>query len=96
MIIRIMGEGQWDVPESELAHLNRIDSCVEHAIEVSSQTELTRALTELGATIRRLGSPVADDVIVNSDLIVPDVAATLEEVSVWLSENSSGSGLIPG
>ena len=47
-------------------------------------------------TVRTVGTPVADDNIVDSNLIVPDVSATIEEVSVWLSENPTGDGLIPG
>ena len=95
MIIRIVGEGQWQVPDTEMNHLNRIDSRVEHAIETTSQSELTEALSELVTTVRTIGTPIADDNIVDSDLIVPDVSATIEEVSVWLSENPAGDGLIP-
>ena len=96
MIIRIVGEGQWQVPDTEMGRLNRIDARVEHAIEAASQNELTEALTELVTTVRTVGTPVADDNIVDSNLIVPDVSATIEEVSVWLSENPTGDGLIPG
>ena len=52
MIIRIVGEGQWQVPDTEMEHLNRIDARVEHAIDIASQNELTEALTELVATVR--------------------------------------------
>ena len=96
MIIRIVGEGQWQVPDIEMGHLNRIDARVEHAIGTTSQNELTEALTELVTTVRTVGTPIADDNIIDSDLIVPDVSATIEEVSVLLSENPAGDGLIPG
>ncbi|WCC80533.1 hypothetical protein O6R08_03220 [Cutibacterium equinum] len=96
MIIRIVGEGQWQVPDTEMDHLNIIDARVERAIEKTSQSELTEALSELVTTVRTVGTPIADDNIVDSDLIVPDVSATIEEVSVWLSENPAGDGLIPG
>ena len=95
MIIRIVGDVQWQAPDTEMNHLNRIDSRVEHAIETTSQSELTEALSELVTTVRTIGTPIADDNIVDSDLIVPDVSATIEEVSVWLSENPAGDGLIP-
>ena len=61
-----------------------------------SMNELTEALTELVTTVRTVGTPIADDNIIDSDLIVPDVSATIEEVLVWLSENPAGDGLIPG
>ena len=76
MIIRIVGEGQWQVPDIEMGHLNRIDARVEHAIETTSQNELTEALTELVTTVRTVGTPIADDNIIDSDLIVPDVSAS--------------------
>ena len=77
MIIRIVREGQWQVPDIEMGHLNRIDARVEHAIETTSQNELTEALTELVTTLRTVGTPIADDNIIDSDLIVPDVSATI-------------------
>lgn len=95
MIIRIVGEGQWQVPDTEMGHLNRIDARVEHAIGTTSQNELTEALTELVTTVRTVGTPIADDNIIDSDLIVPDVSATIEEVSVWLSENPAATVLYP-
>ena len=88
--------GSRSVPDTEMGHLNRIDARVEHAIGTTSQNELTEALTELVTTVRTVGTPIADDNIIDSDLIVPDVSATIEEVSVWLSENPAGDGLIPG
>lgn len=96
MIIRIVGEGQWELPDDLLAELNTIDSRVEHAVETANQSELTSALSDLVATVRGKGQPVADDVVVDSDLIVPDVSSTVEEVTVWLEENPAGDGLIPG
>ena len=86
MIIRIVGEGQWQVPDTEMGHLNRIDARV----------CLLYTSPELVTTVRTVGTPIADDNIIDSDLIVPDVSATIEEVSVWLSENPAGDGLIPG
>lgn len=96
MIIRIMGEGQWDVPDSVLHELNGIDSQVEHAVATGSQDELTTALTHLVTTLRTQGHQVPDDQILDSDLIVPDETATVEEVSRLLAGNGSGDGLIPG
>lgn len=96
MIIRIMGEGQWEVPDSDLSIFNEIDGQVEHAVTTGSQTELTAALSQLVATVKAHGRPIADEEITDSDLIIPDEAATVEEVSHLLAENASGEGLIPG
>ena len=37
MIIRILGEGQYDVPEGEVAGLDSLDDHLEHAVELLSQ-----------------------------------------------------------
>lgn len=96
MIIRILGEGQWEVPDSALPEFNQIDRRVEHAVTAGSQQELTAALSQLAATVRSRGRQVADDEITDSDLIVPDETATVEEVSALLAGNGAGDGLIPG
>lgn len=96
MIIRIVGEGQWNVPDDKLGALNEIDARVEHAVETANQTELTAALSDLVTMVRTEGAPIGDDVVTDSDLIVPDVSSTIEEITVWLSENAAGDGLIPG
>ena len=43
--------------------------------------------------MRSAGTPVPDDELVDSDLILPDVDATLEEVQELLS--GSEEGLVP-
>ena len=37
MIVRILGEGQWDVEEAHLEVLNALDGAVESAVENSDE-----------------------------------------------------------
>ena len=94
MIVRILGEGQWDVPADAVDGLNALDDQVEQAVEQQDQDKLAHALTELLAEVRSLGTPVPDDTIVDSELILPDVGSSLADVEALLAESSEG--LIPG
>ena len=76
MIVRIVGEGQWEVPESELGDLNVIDAKVEKAVDDADQSALTAALTELVNRVRTHGEPVSEATVTDSDLIIPDISST--------------------
>ncbi len=94
MIVRILGEGQWDVPESAITGLNALDDQVEQAVAQQDQTQLTLALAKLHDEVRTQGTRVADDQIRDSALILPDVGSSLADVEALLAE--SAEGLIPG
>lgn len=92
MIVRIMGEGQLELPESALEELNALDAAVETAVEAGDVDTFTTALGELLTAVRRLGSPVPEDFLHDSDLILPPADASIDEVRAMLSDD----GLIPG
>ena len=95
MIIRILGEGQWTVEPEQLDDLQSSDAKVERAMKERDQEALTEALEGLVAHIKELGVSLPDDVLADSDLIIPDTNATLEEVSLFLDDIGSEDGLIP-
>ena len=92
MIIRIMGEGQFDLADEHVDALNEFDAQLEAAIEAGDEATFGSALGALLDRIRALGEPVALDVLVPSSLVLPHESATLPEVRDLLS----GDGLIPG
>lgn len=95
MIIRIMGLGQWTMEPDELISLNAVDQAVEESVASGDQDALRAALKELVAGVKDVGVPVPDDVIVESDLVLPDVDATVEEVRALLDSTQEFYGLIP-
>ena len=95
MIVRIMGEGQWTVEEDRLDDLQSSDAKVEQAIADDDQDALSEALEGLIAHIKEVGALVPDDVLADSDLIIPDAGSTLDEVRAFLDEIGSDEGLIP-
>jgi hypothetical protein len=92
MIVRILGEGQWDVADDEIDALNQLDARVESAVNAGSESDLAAALAGLLDRVRTSGRPVPDDDIAVSDLVLPYVDATLDDVRDLLNDD----GLIPG
>jgi len=95
MIVRILGEGQWVVSDELRADLNDLDAKVNDAVDKDDQDELTAALERLLAKVREHAQEVPDDVVVESDFILPDESATLEEIRQLLDETPEFDGLIP-
>ncbi len=96
MIVRILGEGQLEVPDDEVNELNAIDGQVAAAVSGRDQVALTASLRRLNEELSRVGKPVADEELRSSDLILPGPDATLDEVAGLLEDNGRSQGLIPG
>lgn len=92
LIIRILGEGQYDVSEGALDHLNTLDAAVEAAIEADDEAMFRPALHALLDGVRTVGVAHELEAFDESDLILPDGDASIEEVRDLLAED----GLIPG
>ncbi len=85
MIIRILDEGQYDVPEASLAKLEALDAKLNTAIEAGDESGFASCLEELLSSVRQEGSPVDASTIVPSDLTLPHEGVTLEELKELLS-----------
>lgn len=92
MIVRILGEGQFEVHESELDRLNALDSELQEAVEAGDEARFRTALTTLLGHIHAAGDPVPVEIIEPSELVLPGPDSTLAEVHELLSDE----GLIPG
>ncbi|WP_031006957.1 PspA-associated protein PspAA [Streptomyces sp. NRRL F-5727] len=92
MIVRIMGEGQRELADSHFAELNRLDDELLSEMESGDEAGFRRTLGALLDAVRRLGTPLPDDALEPSALILPSPDATLDDVRKMLS----GDGLIPG
>ncbi|GGM46300.1 hypothetical protein ACFFX1_21865 [Dactylosporangium sucinum] len=92
MIIRILGEGQYDVPESALTELNTLDASVQTAVDAGDTTAFRAGLGDLLAAVRERGTHVPDDVLTVSNLVLPAPDSELADVAALLGDE----GLIPG
>jgi len=92
MIVRILGEGQLRVDDAATDELNVLDAALEKAVNAGDEQALRPALAALLDRVRSLGSPLPQDLIEPSDLILPYSDAGLDDVR----ELITGEGLIPG
>lgn len=95
MIVRILGEGQFLLEDADLDHLNELDDAVEAAAQRDDTDALASALEALLGSVRAQGTPLDDDLLVDSDVILPDADATPEQIRQWMGEDDSFDGLIP-
>jgi len=92
VIIRILGEGQYDVADHALDRLNELDTALETAVDAGDEAAFATALTELLGGVRSVGVAHPADSLDESDLILPPADATIDQVREMLNDE----GLIPG
>jgi hypothetical protein len=91
MIVRIATEGQYEFPDEDSDRLNDLDNDVVAAVEQGDETRFQEVFAALLELVRTEGKPVADDVLEESDVIIPPPDLTFEEAG----EQFTGEGLIP-
>jgi len=92
MIVRIMGEGQWNLADDKLTLLNEVDEKLEQAVSGNDVEGFKASFAALLELVRDSGERVPDDVLHDSDVILPPADSTLTE----MRELISGDGLIAG
>ncbi len=92
MIIRILGEGQYNLPGAHLDELNEIDNQLVEAVEVEDREKFAQFLDQMLHLVRDKGTVVPVDELIESDLILPEADITLEEAEHIFV----GDGLLPG
>lgn len=92
MIVRISGEGQFDVPEQDVTELNDLDTALTQAVEAGDEAQFQTALARLLGRVREVGTPLRDDELLPSEAILPGEGSSLAEVLDVLG----AEGLIPG
>jgi PspA-Associated protein len=91
MIVRISGEGQFDLADSESARLNELERVVIEAAEQGEEEDYKSAFAALLDHVRGAGAPVAEDELEGSDVILPPADTSLAEAAA----DFTGEGLIP-
>ena len=79
MIVRVMGEGQYEVADDVLDRLNELDRQALEALDREDEQELDAFLEQMGELVRSSGSKLPDDDLRASDVVVPSSDFTLEE-----------------
>lgn len=94
MIVRILGEGQFDVPDEALEELNALDRVAEQAVDQGDDDAFSHALSALLAAVRRGGTALPEDVLTTSQLVLPPADVTIAEVRHLFDDGNEG--LVPG
>ena len=89
MIVRILGEGQYELPDKEAAKLEKLDKKLMSAVEDGNDEAFRSALGALIGEVRKTGKPVAVDYLGPSDLALPGEGSTKEEVRSLLSDEGA-------
>jgi hypothetical protein len=91
MIVRISGEGQYRLEDADAQRLNELEAEVVRIAEGGSEDGFTDALGALLDYARSHGTPLADDELEPSDVILPPADVSFEEAR----KEFTGEGLIP-
>ncbi len=92
MIVRILTEGQFNLPGAHVDELNEIDNRLVEVVEQDDRPRFEALLKEMLDLVREKGTPVPVDELVESDLVLPEPDITLEEAE----ELFTGEGMLPG
>ena len=91
MIVRIMGEGQYRLPEDVHGRVNDLDNAVVAAVERNDEDAFHVAFEELLDVIRTGGEHLGDEELETSEVIIPPADTSMAEAAAEFS----GDGLIP-
>ena len=95
MIVRIIGEGDWEVSRDALEATNPLDRLIESAVNEGDELRFSRALAQLQERVRTRGRPVPYRPLFDPDVTLPPVGASLDAVRHWLEDQPEEDGLVP-
>ena len=91
MIVRILTEGQFNLPGAYVDELNEIDNKLVEVVGNDAAEQFPKVLKSMLDLVRENGTPVPLDELVESDLVLPEPDITLREAE----EIFTGEGLLP-
>jgi hypothetical protein len=91
VIVRILSEGQYEIDSDYLDQLNAIDNDVVSAIADGDRARFATLFQNLLSVVREHGTPLPNEDLRESDVILPPSDTTFEEAA----ELFVGQGAIP-
>jgi hypothetical protein len=91
VIVRVMGEGQYEIDDEVAKGLNDLDTQAANALEAGDEAKLAELLRRMAEAVRMNGARLPDDDLSPSDGIVPPTDFSLEEARRLFQDE----GLIP-
>jgi len=91
VIVRIAEDNQYDFPDDQAEALNDLDNQLVEAVEAGDQARFEDLWGKMIELVRSSGTPVGEDELVGSDVILPPADITFAEAA----REFTGEGLIP-
>ena len=91
MIVRILAERQYEVPEDLIGKLNELDNAAVAAVESGDETGFRELFDQMLEMVENGGSPLPDEELVESQVIIPPRDISFDEAKAEFT----GEGLIP-
>jgi len=91
VIVRISGEGQYRLADSDAQRLNELENGVVAIVEGGSADDFADAFGGLLDYVRAQGTPLGDDELEGSSVILPPADISFDEAA----REFTGEGLIP-
>ncbi len=91
MIVRISGEGQYELDDAHHGKLDELDDLVVAAVDGGDKDGYDQRFKDLLTFVRTEGKELPDDDLHGSDFILPPSDLTFEEAG----QEFTGEGLIP-
>jgi hypothetical protein len=88
VIVRILGEGRYDVPDADLPAIEQLDAQLVDAMDRGDEAAFAGTLADLIGQVRHTGKLLAPDDLRTSSLVVPHDGSTLDEVRSLLAEGA--------
>jgi PspAA-like protein len=91
VIVRISGEGQYEVPDGLVDKLNSLDNEAVAAVEAGDEPRFQELFDQMLQLVKNDCKPVSNDELVTSEVILPPRDLSFEEAK----REFTGEGLIP-
>jgi hypothetical protein len=91
VIVRISTEGQYRLPEDDGERLNELDNEAVAAVDTDDEDRFHEVFEQMLELVRRDGTPLGEDELEESDVILPPPDISFVEATAEFS----GEGLIP-
>jgi hypothetical protein len=91
MIVRISGEGQYRLPDSDAERLDELRRNTLAIVDSGNEDGFADAFAALLDYVRAQGTPLGDDELEGSDVILPPADFSFDEAG----REFTGEGLIP-
>jgi hypothetical protein len=87
MIVRISGEGQYELDDSAAHRLEALDDRLTDALHAGDEQGFHQHLHEVIAFVREEGKAVAPDQVVPSQVIIPPDDVTMSEAQTFFLDD---------